>query len=176
MKIRSATRDDEDAVRSVHLSAFPEREGKIISKLAVDLLFEKTAPPVISLVSEVDGIVVGHVSLSPVWMRDTRELLGYILAPLAVCPGYQKRGIASQLIRSGIGRLSETGSDILLVYGDPGFYGRFGFSVDAAQCYTPPYQLQYSFGWQGMALGDFEARTTAVRISCVSSLRNPAFW
>jgi putative acetyltransferase len=176
MKIRVATRDDAEAVRGVHLSAFPQGEGDIVSRLAVDLLFEETAPPVVSLVSEADDIVVGHVALSPVWMCNTRELLGYILAPLAVSPGYQKCGIGSQLIRSGIERLSETASDILLVYGDPKFYGRFGFSVDVAEFYTPPYQLQYSFGWQGMALRDFEARRPAVSISCVPSLCVPALW
>jgi putative acetyltransferase len=109
-------------------------------------------------------------------MCDTRELLGYILAPLAVSPGYQKCGIGSQLIKSGIERVSETGSDILLVYGDPKFYGRFGFSVDVAECYTPPYQLQYSFGWQGMALRAFKTRRSAVSISCVSSLCVPSLW
>ncbi len=176
MKIRVATRDDADAVRRVHLSAFPQEEGDIVSQLAVDLLSEETAPPVISLVCEADDIVVGHVALSPIRMRDTRELLGYILAPLAVSPGYQKCGIGSQLIKSGIERLSETGSDILLVYGDPKFYGRFGFTVDVAECYTPPYQIQYSFGWQGMALRDLEARRSAVNISCVSSLSIPALW
>jgi putative acetyltransferase len=176
MKIRAATRDDADAVRRVHLSVFPKGEGDIVSQLAVDLLFEETAPPVISLVSEADDIVVGHVALSPVRVRDTRELLGYILAPLAVSPDYQKRGIGSQLIKSSIGRLSETGPDVLLVYGDPGFYGRFGFSTDIAECYTPPYHLQYPFGWQGLALRDFEARRPAVSISCVSSLSIPALW
>lgn len=176
MMIREATRDDADAVRRVHLSAFPQGEGDIVSRLAVDLLSEATTPPVISLVSEADDIVVGHVALSPVRMRDTRELLGYILAPLAVSPEHQKCGIGSQLIKSGIERLSETNSDILLVYGDPKFYGRFGFSVDVAECYTPPYQLQYSFGWQGMALRDFESRRSAVSITCVSSLSVPALW
>jgi putative acetyltransferase len=176
MKIRTATRDDADAVRGVHLSAFPDGEGALVSKLAVDLLSEEAAPPVLSLVFDAGGIVVGHVAFSPVMMRDTRALLGYILAPLAVSPAYQQRGIGSQLIKHGIERLSELGPSILLVYGDPKFYGRFGFRVDAAECYTPPFQLQYSFGWQGMALGDLKARRSAVNISCVASFSNPALW
>ncbi len=144
--------------------------------LAIDLLCEETSPPILSLVAETDDVVVGHVAFSPVMLRDTRELIGYILAPLAVSRDYQKRGIGSRLIENGIERLSESGPGILLVYGDPGFYGRFGFKVDAAECYTPPYQLQYSFGWQGKTLGDCEERRTAVIISCVSSLSNPALW
>jgi len=176
MKIRIATRDDTDAVRRVHLSAFPHGEGDIVSQLAVNLLSEDAAPQVISLVAEADDIVVAHVAFSPVRMRETQDFIGYILAPLAVSPDYQKRSIGSRLIKSGIERLAETGADILFVYGDPEFYGRFGFRVDVAECYIPPYQLQYSFGWQGMALRHFEARRTAADISCVSSLSNQALW
>lgn len=176
MKIRPATRDDANAVRGVHLSAFPEGEGGLVSKLAVDLLSEETAPPVLSLVAEADGMVAGHVAFSPVWLDATKELLGYILAPLAVHPDYQKRGIGRQLVGNGIERLLETGPGVLLVYGDPGYYGRFGFRPDAAECLIPPYHLQYPFGWQGMALGACDARSSAVSISCVSALANPALW
>jgi putative acetyltransferase len=169
MKIRIARRDDADAVRRVHFSAFPQGEGDIVSRLAVNLLSEEAAPPVISLVAEADDIVVAHVAFSPVRMRETQEFIGYILAPLAVSPDHQKRSIGSCLIKSGIERLAETGPDILFVYGDPEFYGRFGFRVDVAECYIPPYRLQYPFGWQGMALRHFEARRTTADISCVSS-------
>jgi putative acetyltransferase len=176
MNIRIATQDDADAVRAVYLSAFPEIERDLVSGLAVELLSEEASPPILSSVAEVDDIVVGHVAFSPVTTRDTREHIGYILAPLAVRPDCQKRGIASQLIEDGIGQLSASGSGVLLVYGDPKFYSKFGFTADHAEKYTPPHQLQYAFGWQGMALRDSNARSSAVAISCVSSLDNPALW
>ena len=176
MKIRKATQNDADAIRSVHLAAFPEGERDLISDVAVEMLSEAASPPVLPLVAEVDDTIIGHVTFSPVTSRDTKEHLGYILAPLAVSPGHQKRGIASQLIKSGVQHLSELGSGVLLVYGDPGFYGRFGFVVDRAECYTPPYRLQYPFGWQGMALGDFDFPSSSVSISCVSCLSAPALW
>lgn len=174
MRIRKATLDDADAVRSVHLSAFPEGEGERVSRLALDLLHEKTSPPVLSLVAECDGTLVGHVAFSPVTAGDTGEHLGSILAPLAVVPDHQKRRVGSRLVEDGIGRLP--GSGILLVYGDPEFYGRFGFRADAAECFTPPHALQYPFGWQGLALGEGEARRSTVRVSCVASLDHPALW
>jgi putative acetyltransferase len=174
--IRTATREDADAVRCVYMSAFPEGEGDIVSKLAVDLLFEATEPPIHSLLAEAEGAVVGHVAFSPVRGRDTKELLGYILAPLAVRSDSQKRGIGSRLIKSGIERLSALGAGVLLVYGDPRYYGRFGFTVDAAEGSIPPYTLQYPLGWQGMALGGCGVRKPAVRISCVSALNNPVLW
>ena len=176
MKIRTATQNDADAVRCIHLSAFPEGERDLVSGLAVELLTEEASPPILSLVSEVDGTVVGHVAFSPVTTCDTKEHIGFILAPLAVSPDYRDRGIASQLIENGIERLAALGSGVLLVYGDPEFYSRFGFSADHAERYTAPYQLQYAFGWQGLILGDYDPRPSAVGISCVSSLGNPALW
>jgi putative acetyltransferase len=176
MNVRLATKDDADAIRGVHLSAFPENENEIVSKLAVDLLLETTAHPILSLVAETDGKIVGHVAFSPVTMPSSAEFLGYLLAPLAVSPAHQKCGIGSRLIECGIERLAKTCGGILLVYGDPDYYGRFGFTVDAAIGYLPPYPLQYPFGWQGMAFTKACPLTAPIHIACVSPLINPALW
>jgi putative acetyltransferase len=83
MQIRLATRQDADKVRDVHLSAFPEGEGEVVSELAVDLLSEETTPPTISVMADVDGVAVGHVAFSPVAIDSINDFQGYILAPLA---------------------------------------------------------------------------------------------
>jgi putative acetyltransferase len=118
----------------------------------------------------------GAIPVTPSDPRSPKTADGYILAPLAVSPGHQKRGIASQLIENGIERLSELGSGVILVYGDPEFYSRFGFFPDHAGRFTAPYHLQYPFGWQGLALGDSDAPSSSLAISCVASLANPALW
>jgi len=176
MHIRIATSLDRDDVRSVHLSTFPEGEGEIVSKLAVNLLSEATTPQTISLVAETDGAVVGHVAFSPVTIDGNKESQGHILAPLGVKPDHQKRRIGSHLVESGMQRLSEMGVGILFVYGDPKYYGRFGFSVDAAERYVPPCRLQYPFGWQGIALKECSMETSPVKIACVTSLCDPVLW
>jgi putative acetyltransferase len=178
VKIRFATGNDSDAVRCVHLSAFSQAERDLVSQLAVDLLAEKTDPPVISLIAEVEAKVIGHLALSPVRMRGTGEFLGYILAPLAVMPDHQKNGIGSELIKVGLERVAETGSEVLLVYGDPDFYGRFGFNAELAEPFIPPHPLQYPFGWLalGIGIGQYKAPGTAVKIACVSPLSFPCFW
>ena len=66
MNIRMATNQDSDDVQRVHLCAFPEGEGEIVSKLSINMLSEKTTPQTISLVAETDGIIVGHIAFSPV--------------------------------------------------------------------------------------------------------------
>ncbi|MCU0788839.1 MAG: N-acetyltransferase [Verrucomicrobia bacterium] len=176
MQIRLATRQDADKVRHVHLSAFPEGEGEVVSELAVDLVSEETTPPTISLMADVDGVAVGHVAFSPVAIDSINDLQGYILAPLAVRPDYQKRCIGSQLVESGMQRLTDMGVGILFVYGDPKYYGRFGFSVEAAEGYVPAYTLRYPFGWQAIVLRDPGAKMSPARIACVASLNDPALW
>ena len=176
MHIRIATSLDRDDIHSVHWSAFAEGEREIVSKLAVNLLSEESTPQTISLVAETENIVIGHVAFSPVTIDNSGNVQGYILAPLGVKPDHQKRRIGSKLIDSGMQHLSTAGVDILFVYGDPEYYSKFGFSVDAAECYIPPYKLQYPFGWQAIALNESGVEKSAIKITCVTSLCDPAMW
>jgi putative acetyltransferase len=176
MHIRIATSLDRDAIHSVYWSAFAEGEKVNVSRLAANLLAEETTPQTISLVAETEGVVVGHVAFSPVTVDINENLQGYILAPLGVKPDYQKRHIGSKLIESGMQQLSGMGVDILFVYGDPMYYSKFGFRVDAAERYIPPYKLQYPFGWQGIALKECSIGNSSIKIACVTSLCEPALW
>lgn len=175
-RIRAATSLDRDAVREVHLCAFPEDERQIVSTLASNLLSEETSPETISLVAESNGAVVGHIAFSPVVVDSNKNWTGYILAPLGVKPEWQKRGIGAKLIESGMQRLSKKGVNLLFVYGDPKYYGKFGFTADAAAGYSPPYELQYPFAWQAIPLNEGGFAQSLVKISCVASLRDPKLW
>jgi putative acetyltransferase len=176
MHIRLATSLDRDDIHSVHWSAFAEGEREIVSKLAVNLLSEESTPQTISLVAEAEGGVVGHVAFSPVAIDNNEGIQGYILAPLGVKPDHQKCRIGAKLIEIGMQQLSGMGVDILFVYGDPEYYSKFGFSVDTAECYIPPYKLQYPFGWQAIALNESGIEKSSVKIACVASLCDPALW
>ena len=171
-----ATNLDRDDIYSVHWSAFDEGERDVVSKLAVNLLSEESTPQTISLVAETKGIVVGHVTFSPVTIGSDENFHGYILAPLGVKPNYQKRRIGSKLIESGMERLSKMGVNVLFVYGDPKYYGKFGFNADLASGYSPPYELQYPFGWQAIILNEGVFPESTVKLSCVDSLKDAELW
>jgi len=175
-QIREATNLDRENVREVHMHAFPEGEKQIVSALAVSLLSEETSPETIALVAEIDGAVVGHIAFSPVTVGDNEKWKGYILAPLGVKPEYQKRRIGSRLIESGIERLTKKGVNALFVYGDPEYYGKFGFKADTASGYLPPYELQYPFGWLAITLNEAGSAESTLKISCVASLCDPELW
>jgi len=176
VRIRVATNLDRETIREVHLSAFTEEERQDVSTLAINLLNEQTSPETFALVAEMDGVVVGHIAFSPVAVENNQEWKGYILAPLGVKPDFQKHQIGSKLIEVGMERLSEKGVNVLFVYGDPKYYGRFGFNADTASGYTPPYQLQYPFGWQAITLNEAGFAKSNAKISCVASLCDPELW
>lgn len=175
-RIRAATDLDCETIREVYLGAFPEVERQLVSTLALNLLSEQTSPETFALVAEVDDVVVGHIAFSPVTVGHDPKWSGYILAPLGVKPEYQKHRVGSELIDSGIKQLSENGVNVLFVYGDPKYYGRFGFNADAASEYAPPYKLQYPFGWQAITFNEAGFAKSNARISCVASLCDPELW
>lgn len=175
-RIRAATSLDREDVRGVYLRAFPEGENRLVATLAVNLLDEETDPETISLVAEIGGGVVGHIAFSPVMADINKNWLGYILAPLGVEPEYHKIGIGSKLVESGMELLRKNMVNVIFVYGDPKYYGRFGFSAEAAAQFMPPYELKYPFGWQARVLHEGGLYDRVVKLSCVRSLRDPALW
>ena len=93
-----------------------------------------------SLVAEEGGRVVGHILFSdlPIVTADgTVEALA--LAPLAVLPSHQRRGIGSLLVREGLRACREAGHRIVVVLGHPEFYPRFGFSAELAERLKSPF-------------------------------------
>jgi putative acetyltransferase len=176
IRIRQAGKLDRESIREVHLRAFSENENQAVSTLAVNLLNEDTNLVTFALLAEADGMIAGHIAFSPVTADDNEKWRGYILAPLGVKPEFQKRQIGAKLVESGLDRLRTKGVSILFVYGDPKYYGRFGFETDAASGYSPPYELQYPFGWQAIKLNEAGLSESAVSLSCVASLRDRELW
>lgn len=176
MIIRKATEQDRQEISAVYKCAFPKDEGEIVANFAASLLSENTIPETLSLVAEVKNSIMGHVALSPVSAVNMPDFQGYILAPLAVMPKFQHSGIGSKLVDAGILKLSETEIDVLFVYGDPNYYSKFGFSVELAEGFTPPYELQYPSGWQAKPMKSPVATHTNVVLNCMPPLCNPLLW
>ena len=82
-----------------------------------------------------DG-VAGYLALSRM-----QAPAGWLaLAPVAVAPDRQRRGIGAALVRAGLARLP---GRFVVVLGDPAYYGRLGFSRDRARRLTSPYPLSH---------------------------------
>ena len=123
MLIRAEKENDREAVFAVNVLAFKTPAEATL----VDVLREQ-ASPVVSLVAEDNGIVVGHIMFSPVYLSGYPELNVMGLAPMAVAPEHQRKGIGSALVRAGLEQCRQLGFVADFVLGHPEYYPRFGFS------------------------------------------------
>jgi putative acetyltransferase len=63
------------------------------------------------------------------WIKTPSDVVPTVaLAPMAVLPQHQRRGIGGRLIRHGLDSLRAQGEKIVIVVGHPTYYPRFGFS------------------------------------------------
>jgi len=171
MEIRRAAQGDKEAIIALYLEAFGEDEAGMVSDLAIELLSETNT---LSFVSEVERVIVGHVAFSPMWIEGNKVFSSFILAPLAVHPAQQKMGIGSGLVEHGMDHLRQRETSIVFVYGDPGYYSRFGFERASAERFEPPYELSQPIGWQALWLNNKES--TSGKLSCVKALQKAELW
>jgi putative acetyltransferase len=124
LTIREERPDDVPGIRQIHETAFPApTEGRLVDEL------RHAGRLTISLVAVVERQPVGHIGFSPVIIGDIRTGLG--LAPLAVLPEFQHRGIGGELVRNGLAACARYGTPFVVVLGEPGYYCRFGFQPAA---------------------------------------------
>ncbi len=134
MLIRPEEEREGAAVRALNASAFDtEGEGNLVDVLRA------SARPLVSLVAEHDGNIVGHIMFSPVSLSGNPDLKIMGLAPMAVAPERQRQGIGSELVRAGVERCKQLGVDAVVVLGHPEYYPRFGFRP------SPPFGIKSEY-------------------------------
>jgi len=121
--IRSEETKDFPMIWQINKAAFDrDAEADLVNNL------RNAGAVTLSLVADSFGQLVGHIMFSPmVIATDRGEIPAVGLGPMAVLPGFQNRGVGSQLVRTGLERLKEMGHQIVIVLGHPWFYPRFGF-------------------------------------------------
>ncbi len=147
-EIRTSTRDDIEAIVDMYPLAFPDED---LVPLVRALLPDEDI--VMSLVATLKGEIVGHVAFTTCSLEGS-SLSASLLAPLAVAPDFQRQGVGSAIVSSGLKRLRDSRVDVVFVLGDPTYYSRLGFAPETHV--QPPYPLpaEWYSAWQSQRLGD----------------------
>ncbi|MFO7966351.1 MAG: N-acetyltransferase [Archaeoglobaceae archaeon] len=94
VKIRKEEEKDRKRVYEVNRLAFQQEDE---SKLVENLRKSESFVPDLSLVAEVGNEVVGHILFTRIKIAGESVFDSLILAPMAVIPEFQRRGIGSKL-------------------------------------------------------------------------------
>jgi putative acetyltransferase len=98
-----------------------------------------------------DDQPAGHIAYSHLRLIEVPFIKACVLAPLAVVPSFRQRGIGAELVRHSLEWLRNQGYDLVVVLGEPHYYGRFGFEPKLAERLKTPYDGPYL---QALALSD----------------------
>ena len=121
--LRRELSTDIAAVREVETAAF----GRPGEAALVDSL-RAAGALMLSGIAEIGGEIVGHIAFSPVRIEGGPEIFEALaLAPVAIHPNWQRKGVGSALIRWSLDECRRVGHELVIVLGHHQFYPRFGF-------------------------------------------------
>lgn len=138
--IRPESSTDLNDIRNVNIQAFQkDNEANLVDAIRQSSHFI----PELSLVAESgENEIVGHILFSEISIvNGDQEWKTLGLAPMAVLPSYQNKGIGSRLVREGINKCKELGYKHIAVLGHPNFYPKFGFQTSKLYNIESPFPV-----------------------------------
>ncbi|MEV7185086.1 N-acetyltransferase [Kitasatospora sp. NPDC093102] len=141
---------DAPATRRVHMAAFPgPDEADLVDALRRDPAWL----PGLSVVAvDESGLVIGHALLTRLRVGGGK---GLALAPVAVAPECQRRGVGELVVRAALAAAEEAGEKLVVVLGDPEYYARFGFAPAGRHAVTGPFEVPEAY-FQALPLAAYD--------------------
>lgn len=126
ISIRPETADDIAAIDQLTRAAFATAAHSSHTEQFIIRALRRSGQLSLSLVAEEDGVLLGHVALSPVEISSGASAW-FGLGPIAVRPDRQGQGLGSALMQAALSELRRLGGRGCVLLGAPAYYGRFGF-------------------------------------------------
>jgi len=174
--IDEASESDTPDVLFVERSAFGDEEE---AELVRALLSDPSAQPRLSLLAREGDRPVGHVLFTAARLKGPPHSGPIaILAPLAVVPDAQRRGIGGALIERGLQLLHEAGVSLVFVLGHPDYYPRHGFEPAGRLGLNPPFPIpdDNADAWMVQALRPNVIGALHGTVLCADELTKPELW
>lgn len=160
--VRGSLPTDRDAILALVEAAFTgvDHDGGEEVRIVLDTWRSGAVVEDLELVAVEDDGVVGYV-LGARGRAGSPALAG--VAPLCVTPARQDRGIGTALMTELLGRAERLRWPGVVLLGDPGYYGRFGFEAagtlevvyEAVGAHDPHFQIKRLSGWDDSIRGSF---------------------
>jgi putative acetyltransferase len=133
--------EDAEAVDAVLRAAFAgEYEVRLVRAL------RQRGELALALVALSQDSIVGHVAFEAIAVTPDPGYPVWALAPAAVLPAHQGRGIGAAMIDEGLRRARAAGVCFVAVLGDPAYYMRFGFRAEPAHGLEVPWPGPHFMG------------------------------
>jgi putative acetyltransferase len=176
MYIRETSDADLNDILRVEGAAF---DGGKEVEFTRALLADSTAKPLLSLMAFIDDQPAGHILFTAARLvNSSPEVVVSFLAPLAVVPMFQRRGVGGSLIKDGLERLSRSGVDLVFVVGHPQYYPRHGFTPAGKLGFEMPYPMsaEHADAWMVRALRPDVIGSVSGKVVCCDTLNKPELW
>ena len=126
--VRPERPGDETAIHDLTKRAFAPMPYAGGDEQLLPARFRAAGVLALSLVAELEGKIVGQVTLTPADAADGSPGW-FALGPIAVEPDVQTHGIGSRLIEAAKAWMRAQGAAGCVLVGNPAYYGRFGWKT-----------------------------------------------
>ncbi|KAF1076204.1 GNAT family N-acetyltransferase [Halodesulfovibrio sp. MK-HDV] len=174
ISIRKTSASDLSEIMRVEEEAFGyPKEANLVRAL----LNDQTAEPGLSLLAFDGDEAIGHIMFTAVKIGGN-DIVASILAPLAVVPKSQKKGVGGKLINAGLDLLREAGVSIVFVLGHPTYYPKYGFAPVHPHAINAPYPIpeECRDAWMMQILDDTAPETISGTVVVSDQLGKPEHW
>lgn len=141
LKIRQANEKDYEQVYDVIKTAFEKAEHSDGNEqdLVIALRKSNSFIPELSLVAVNENKIIGYILFTKVKIGDNIELA---LAPLAVLPEYQRKGVGTSLIKEGHRIAKQLKYHYSIVLGSNPYYSKFGYIPASKYDIKAPFNVE----------------------------------
>jgi putative acetyltransferase len=162
--IRAPRPGQEASILAVVTAAFSDPTRDASEERAIVEGTWSACPPGtrLELVADAEGDVVGHVLAAPGRLDGAPAPVAGV-APVCVAPSHQGRRLGAALMEAVIAEAEHRAWPLLVLLGEPAFYGRFGFepagrfgiTYAPAGIGSPHFQARRLPGYEGALRGSF---------------------